>query len=431
MGSTDSNTSNILRWIFLGTVLLFLLLTAMVTAARNIFGPYLSPVIWFLAGMAFCGSCWYLIYKNELPKLQVAFTLHWKDYTPIGILVLGIAATAWKFSTILPQYPIDPMISDVIPALQQYVGRFLSGADVYAPMKLATWTIFPNYMPLRWMVFIPAEWMGMDYRWWAQIVFYASLVPWYIWLVRTNRPRWLKNFLALVPVTAFSILLWGDPPFWGMVVEQMFVAFYLFLGYALIKRSPVLIGIGILFCLLSRFSISFWLPVFFLAYLIHQGWKKTFVVGAVIAVGILVFFVFPFLTKDSQIFSKSMGYYDTAILDQWKVQYWQQPEDVPYYMNNGLSFSYYFYSLVDGDERTKLDAAKFWHLAGSLAGAILLFGLYFTSPIWKQRWPSFWLVGLAFYLIVFYSFFYMPFPYLYMMPMMVASVCCFVLPHRT
>jgi len=403
--------------------LLLLGQTSLTAGYRNYYGPFYSPLVWTFSGVILCLLALGYLFLRRDPKPtgpKPVFPL--ERELPLLVLLLGSLFAGAELAEILPKYPIDPQISDIIPALELYVTRFLAGEPVYAPMDFGGWTVIPNYLPLRWMVFVPAEWLGMDYRWWSFLVFIGSLTPWYIRISRSEiSPAW-RVALSLLPMLVLFLLLVGDTVFFGMTVELMFVAFYLGLGYALTQRSPVLLGIMVLFCLLSRFSFSFWLPVFFLAYWIQQGWRKTLLASGIIGAGVVLIYILPYLSKDWSQFSDGMAYYRSAAGDHWLPEVWQKPDELPFYVGNGLSFTYHFYSLPDGELADKLAWAQESLKYGGVMTALLLFAGYWWVPLFRKNWRLYWWIGLILYLYVFYSFMYLPFPYLFMLPVLLFSV---------
>ncbi len=415
---------NLIFALFFGiSTLLLLGQTGLTAGYRNYFGPFYSPLVWTFSGIGMCLLAWgYLFFRKESELAGAGRSYPFERELPLLILLIGSLFAGYELAEILPEFPIDPQNSDIIPALKLYVTRFLSGEKVYAPMDFGGWTVIPNYLPLRWMVFVPAEWLGMDYRWWSFLVLIGSLVPWYIKIGRSEGSLAVRLVMSTLPMLVLFLLLVGDPVFFGMTVELMFVALYLWLGLALTQKSPVFLGMAVLFCLLSRFSFSFWLPVFFLAYWIQQGWRKTLLASGIIGGGVVLIYVIPYLSKDWSQFSDGMAYYRSAALDHWRPEFWQQPDELPFYVGNGLSFTYHFYSLPDGELADKLAWAQESLKYGGLLAALLLFAGYWWVPLFRKNWPLYWWMGLIFYLYVFYSFMYLPFPYLFMLPVLLFSV---------
>jgi hypothetical protein len=405
------------------SALLLLGQTSLTAGYRNYFGPFYSPFVWMLSGMGMCLLAWgYLFVRRETEPFAMGKRHPLERELPMLILLIGSLFAGFELAEILPKYPIDPQNSDIIPALKLYVTRFLAGEKVYAPMDFGSWTVIPNYLPLRWLVFVPAEWLGMDYRWWSFLVFIGSLIPWYIKISRSETSLAIRSVMSALPMVVLLLLLVGDEVFFGMTVELMFVALYLWLGWALTRKSPVFLGVAVLFCLLSRFSFSFWLPAFFLAYWIQQGWKKTLLATGIIGSGVVLIYIIPYLSKDWSQFSDGMAYYRSAALDHWRPEFWQQPDELPFYVGNGLSFTYHFYSLPEGELAEKLAWAQDCLKYGGLLTALLLFAGYWWVPLFRKHWLLFWWIALIFYLYVFYSFMYLPFPYLFMLPILLFSV---------
>jgi len=198
------------------------------------------------------------------------------------------------------------------------------------------------------------------------------------------------------------------------------VSYYLILALSFGSKRLWVLAIPIIFCLLSRYAISFWLPIYMFILWAEYGFKKAFQVGFLIVLGLVIFYVVPFLSQDWTIFSKGAEAYNNAITAQWKVQKFQRANQLPYHLNQGLSYSIYFYTGypdLEVVERLKLN--KIVHLTVSLSGALMVFASYF---IMKKKWSNFnfklfLLISLKFYLVLFYSLLYVPFSYLYQLPL--------------
>ncbi len=131
------------------------------TFLRNVFGPFASPVVLWLLGVAFSLSgLWAFRGQSVIPlsklRSRAALTL----LVPVvALLVFGERVAR------MPQYtPIDPAQSDVIPSIQVFVRRWLAGEVVYAPITDFDYLLYPTYLPLTWLPFVPAEILSFDYR---------------------------------------------------------------------------------------------------------------------------------------------------------------------------------------------------------------------------------------------------------------------------
>ncbi|NJN32868.1 MAG: hypothetical protein HC817_00010 [Saprospiraceae bacterium] len=100
------------------------------------------------------------------------------------------------------------------------------------------------------------------------------------------------------------------------------------------RSSIFLQSLMIILCLMSRFSLLFWLPLY--AFMIgqKQGWRVFFQYAALIFLGCVVLYA-PFLWQDPLIFFKAQTYYDNASVGEWS-----RPR--PNHLDSGLGFALFF-----------------------------------------------------------------------------------------
>ena len=157
---------------------------ALLTDCRNYYGPYWSPVALLVAGVLVC----------------VFATLYWLN-RPVGpagpaagagrvpvaglLLLLGAAGVLFAQAPVIATRPVDLRYSDVIPILQTYVARFRSGEVVYRYLTNLPYPLFPNHLPWQWLPYVPADVLGVDYRWWSLgLLLLLGFGAYQLWLVR-------------------------------------------------------------------------------------------------------------------------------------------------------------------------------------------------------------------------------------------------------
>lgn len=401
------------------------------TSQINKFGVYWSPTIWLLGGLLCCFFASFHLPTKEiqgttkqdkaslfihwfLPAQWMRLVLFWASFL-LATLFIGD-----KLADVFIEHPIDPLLSDVIPSMQLYVKRFLAGEKVYTEMFFPRWSFFPTYLPFMWAPYIPAEIFQIDYRWTAYLFFMLALVFWNRRLL--SKSIYFEEALLkmLIPFLMLGYFILYNESTLGFAIELTAVSYYLMLAFSLGSKRLWVIAIPIICCLLSRYAFSFWLPVYVLILWAEYGFKRAFQVGFLVVVGLVLFYVIPFLSQDWQLLSKGAEAYNNAILGQWKIQTWQAPGALPHHLNQGLSYSIFFYlefPELAVTERLKLN--KIVHLAISLGSSLFILAAYFFM---RKKWPNFnfklfSLVSLKLYLVIFYSLLYVPFSYLYQLPL--------------
>lgn len=397
----------------------------------NANGVYWSPIIWLLSGVLGCFLAMGGIRNNNEATsfssisnvffFDEIFSKKWISLAVYCFLFfVGTIFIGTKLQGIFEKYPIDPLLSDVIPSMEMYVQRFLAGEKVYAEMYFPSWSFFPTYLPFMWSPYLPAEVFNLDYRWIAYGFFIIVIALWSKRLL--SQPIYFEE--ALLKLLLPFIILWcfiknADYVF-GHTLELTPISYYLLLALSLGSKRVWVIAIPVIFCLLSRYAFSFWLPIYFLILWNEHGFKKIFQVGFLTFLGVAVFYLLPFVVGDWTVITKGAEAYNTAIIGQWKTQPWQEAGALPHHLSRGLSFSIYFYNfLPDLTIIERLSINKWVHLLVSIGTALFILLSYFWC---KKKYINFnlrlfLLISLKFYLVIFYSLLYMPFSYLYQLPL--------------
>ncbi len=395
-------------------------------------GLYWSPVVWLAGGVMTCVAAFYLVGFKKSPS---AVSLDYYQRYNNALMILSVTlfsalVIAALLMGVFQKYPSDPMGSDILPSLEAYVRRFLSGEKVYAPIEFPGWTVAPTYFPMLWMPYTFSELLHIDYRWTAYLVFVISIYLYNLKMVRYDTPYAEAGIKAMLPFLFILTFIIHREHAFGYAVELLPIGFYLILTQSVLNRSRFLMGMGILICLLSRYAFTFWLPVYFLIIWLEWGFKDLFRVGMVVLIGVLILYVFPFLSKDWSILTNGLAYYEKTAVGQWYPQSWDAPGAIPHHLSRGLSFAVYFYELAEGSVEEKLALNKMVHqLVCLLAAILILLGYFF----WRKKGLNikmYLIITLKFYLLIFYGFFQVPFAYLFMLPLFLSFPLIYNIPIR-
>ena len=391
---------------------------ALQTFWQNKFGMYKSPVIWMISGMTVCFAAFLLVgFKKPGVELSKGLPKKWKYGLVTGLFLLGAFWCGNFMSGIFEQFPIDAKLSDIIPSLELYVKRLLAGEVVYRPLPFEGYSVDPTYYPLLWAPYIFSELANIDYRWTAYGVFLIAIFLYQMKLVKQDISiveLILKMAIPFVWVYLFTQFARGT---FGMAVELLPVGFYLLLTLSVFNRNLWLMALGILICLLSRYAFTFWLPVYLLIYWIEYGFKNVFKVSLYVLIGVIGLYVIPFLSKDWTIISKGLAYYKKTAVGQWETQPWQAPGAAPHHLSQGLSLAMYFYSYEKYTVDDRLTMNRKVHIVACGITALLILLGYFYFRRKGLNTKLYLLIALKLYLIIFYGFFYVPFSYLFQLPL--------------
>jgi hypothetical protein len=331
----------------------------------------------------------------------------------IGILVIPI----WQdYSEIMINYEIMPYQSDIIPSIQTYVQRLLSGETVYKVVHFPGYDLTPDYVSLTWLPYVFAEIFGLDYRIFSLLLFFTFVLIYSFYLIKQNR----KNIIAyLIPVVSFLFLyslIFYSPSIFGRTLELTIAVFYMILAITVMNKNKLVIVLGILLCLLSRYALSFWLVSYLLILLYDRGFKDFIIINFYILVGIITIFI-PFISHDLNLFIDGLKYYSRVSINEWKFHGPHEPNDKPYTLSKGFGFAIYFYDYVAGALRGRLQTLQVVHLIVSIVSGLSIYFIYIFNRIKIKDAKIFLIFALKFFLMIFYVFIQIPYDYLYIVPL--------------
>jgi hypothetical protein len=352
--------------------------------------------------------------NNETPS----FSFKWHNVIPIW--VLGWIACYKYLGNLIAPFPMDKTQSDVIPQMQTLVRRFLSGTNVYESINFDTYTLFPTYLPLQWLPFSIAEKMHVDYRVFALFALFIV----FLFFIKTIKQEYYDILLAILPLALTHFAFWKNDANYYNCVENLMAAYYMAFAVSLVQSKKVWLQ-AILFscCLLSRYSIVLWTPLFFLYLYFNYSLKEALKAAGIIAGVVLVVYILPFFIKDTSIFLQGYQYHTGAALGEWTTPSWSN-NGYPFHLSSGIGFAAFFHSSVVENLPSQLAISQKVHLLMSLLSILI------SVAIAWYRWKKyslkpdsyFALWTLAFYLTVFYHFIQIPYNYLFVVPIYVYVV---------
>jgi len=394
-------------------MLFFLLEAGMITFMRQDFGHEQSALIFFGLSLAIGVAGIYLAFTNTQATLQreqpIPFSKQFflYSYTTVGILL-----SALLLNKIMKVMPIDIKYSDIIPQVSVLVNRLLYGEFPYKVISDWGYDLFPTYLPLQWLPFTFAEALNVDYRWISFAIFFSSIIAFAVFALRKKITTERYAILLLVAFATFISLAKGEPTILGATIETMIAGFYLLLSLSIFSKSNVWRALGILVCLLSRYSLVLWLPLYILILFFVESKRNAIIISSICAIGVLVIYVLPFLSVDGDIFFNAYSYHSKAALGEWSGQSWQQPGEKPVQLFRGVGFASVFYDTIDGDLTTRLGILQKAHLIITLL-VVAVLGFIFYKFKNKLNYQTYLLASLKIYLVVFYNFIQIPYTYLF------------------
>jgi hypothetical protein len=408
-------------WQLLAATALFVQL-GMLSFWKNALGPYVSPLIHFAASilpgvslivLSIGGS------SNGTEHRTAARNRARVLLTPLAVTILGALVFCLGAEVDLDAYPIDvlsPKKSDILPMITIMVGRLLRGEFPYTVISTWGYDLPPTYLPLQWLPFIAAEVLAIDYRWIAFAGLAAGILAYESRLFRGMAPAPTKWALAMVPLALWWVFVAHDFASCALTVEPLIAGYYLILSVVILGPSNALKALGLILCLMSRYSVVLWVPLYLWILWLRDA-RGALRIAALVVVGALVIYG-PFLLHDPAIFGRAQANYFRVTLFEWNPP-WRAAGAKPYHLFQGVGFAVYFYDFLHGGLDRRIAVLQNVHLAVLLLCNLAL-GALFLRLRDRVDEASFSLASLSLYLAFFYAFIQVPYAYLFLVPLFVS-----------
>ncbi len=362
-------------------------------------------IMYFITGLGIALIPMLAPKKNKLFNSSNKFNIRTNKILLYSFFTFIVLYFSFFMTGIMRSHSLDYKISDTLPQIKEMCSRLLSGEKIYAPIPEIWDGKQPPYMPMMWLPFTVAEYLGIDVRWTTTVFLLGGLFLTFKILpsgYAGNPFILIFTFISLFLLLNF--LLVKDRITLGNTEEGIVIGYYLLLGFALAKKKPILIGIAIACCLLSRFALFFWVPVYLLYVFFYDSRKNTYIITSVIAVIVLLVFLIPFGFQQPEYFINIPSDYKVGVDQAWNYNY---NDETGKYYENSLGYTKYF----------DISQIHFLHNIQIIVAAILPFLLLLIYAIInkKRKLNSdfFALCSLKLVLVFFYNMIEVPYYYLF------------------
>ncbi len=380
---------------------------------------YVNPVIYLVLAFAYLIIGYHIstLDKNE-SLFNIKFRISWKIVYLFSFIILTYFSVIIfeEYISVVDKFEINPHQSDIIPSIQIYVQRFITGQKVYTPIPMPGYNIDPDYVTFQWIPYVIPQLLKLDYRLFSMILFFVFIAINFLVLVNKNRRNLFNLFIPVTGLVILYYLIIFQGSIFGRTLELTIAVYYMILSLTILNKNRFVLVAGILICLLSRYSLSFWLVSYVLIILLGRGFKEFVIINFYILLGILIFFI-PFISHDLSIFIDGLKYYNKATLGEWKVQDWQMPGEKPFTISRGYGFALYFYDFIIGAVEKRLNTLRIIHLIISFISGVSLFIIYLKKKNKIKDIRIFLMFGLKFFLMIFFVFIQIPYNYLFIVPL--------------
>ncbi|WP_426058270.1 hypothetical protein [Hymenobacter sp. B1770] len=300
--------------------------------------------------------------------------------------------------------------SDIIPAITVYCQRFLAGEMVHRPLtENIGYFLEPGYLPATWFPFIVPEYFRFDYRWMSSFVLLLGILGYMVVVVRLRRSALVTFGLSALPLLFTYCLFVKNSEVFTLTVEPLIVGYYLLLVAGILLPARPLLVAALILCLLSRFSLVFWAPLYVGLVYVSESRRWAWSITGLAAAGVLVFYVVPVLSHDWGLFMRVQKVYTETTLGEWNHL---DGRGLPMHLFNGIGLTHFFYQFGQGDLLAKLNLAKLVHLVAIaiiVAGAALV---YWRQQVPRTSYRPYAVIALKLYLTTFYALLQVPYLYL-------------------
>jgi hypothetical protein len=409
--------------IFFVALLLFLAQICLVFFGVRWFGKYWSPVVLLGVSLAI-GICWLriLLRKGNLPNDVTTPVVTSGSTKLLGALVgmLGMLSCYEELRKLFVRYNPPGKISDVLPQLETLYMRFAAGEMPYQPVDVGTHVAYPVYLPLHWLPVGISNMLHFDTRWsgYALLVMAAGIYGFFVF--QHNKPLIIRIVAALFPaLVLWGYVLWGreDIP---VSYELVIASYYLVLAVSLSKHRTVWIAFGLILCLLSRYTLVFWVPLFAVLFWQNASIRASALLWLSVITSALALYVVPFLLKDTSAFLQGIAYHNGAAVAEW-TGYGDPP--VSWTMQQGIHFALHLRELGGGDAEHGVFIAR---MVQATAMLFLLFAGLRGYRLCRNRihYGDFSLLMLYFFILFFYNFGPLAYRYYLIVPLVLSAVIC-------
>jgi len=281
----------------------------------NLGQQWLNAGCYFLSSLLFGFSLIGKFHKRQTESFLATSKL--KTWLPIALLTIAfLILIVIVDRQVFRDIPASIKYSDVIPTIQILTQRLLQGLTVYQPIEDFGYHLPVTYMPLQWIVYTPAAYFGFDYRWITLCIWAAGS----FWLITRAAQLPNRMYRYLIPILLFGVYgltLLKAMHVVSTTVEMMVAGYYIMLMITLNQKNAVLLGFGFALCLLSRFSLVLWLPLWAWVMWISKSRREMFITMGTTGVFVLLIYIIPFLSKNWNAFFDGYHYYSIAALGEW------------------------------------------------------------------------------------------------------------------
>jgi hypothetical protein len=327
------------------------------------FGMYLNPSLLFAASIGLTIP-YFLSQPTFLNDQAAPNIVAGRIIASVLLTLIASGFVCQFFADGFKLYGDYGKYSDVNLQLEALYDRFAKGEQPYYPLESVPWHPFPVYMTAHWIIIAIPRLLGVDFRW-VGLVMLLLVNLWFV--IQSARSRMpVPQLLVLAVAVPFLLLSFNRQGLADIFVtfETPIAAYYLILAIGLIRNNLWIVATGLILCVLSRYTLVFWFPLFGLILLHERPLKTSLAIWGGLALALLLFYIIPFLLKSPNILLDGVTYHNKAAIDEWS-GYGNPP--VSYSHLSGVYFAPHMKDFFSGSMEERV-----W-MARAVQGTLMIF----------------------------------------------------------
>lgn len=213
-------------------------------------------------------------YQNGDREISIPWLRPLSAFLFFGLLIYCL----WRAPLLLAATPLDYIQADMLPVIRIMGERWLNGSEIYVPIEEIWAGMRPIYLPAMWLPYAAGVWLATDIRWISVVALLLSTVIIFWGSGSGVRvPRIRAGIFGLLPLGLILYYIFGlHHTLLTLSEEPVVIFYYLLLALALFRQWPLLTGVAMALCLLSRYALIFWVPVYLVYQYFYQSRKAAF-----------------------------------------------------------------------------------------------------------------------------------------------------------
>ena len=242
------------------------------------------------------------------------------------------------------------------------------------------------------------------------IIWVISILLFNHYLVRKKILLFNLIFLSILPYLILFLYIKFNPEVITNSIELLIAGYYILLCLSLFLSSIMYRTLGLVFTILSRFSVILWAPFYLIILFIEENKWNSVRIAIIVVLSVLIFYVLPFVTHNPKIFNLGQKNRTESTLKVWQ----SESESTPN-ISTGIGFASFFYKFHPGTVKERMLALKRLHISMTVICILFLFIVYILLQ-GLIDYKFFLILSLKIYFTIFYNFYHIPYTYMFIVP---------------